>query len=139
MTELDEKTEALLASMTKPEVPEGAEGVDFDALWDDYQKQLELKRQYDEEGTDIHPDTGYVVKTYGRPMPEERDEENEEKGTTSSSSSGDDVPSIKVFINMCKSAQLEGPSTIPGKDGQEDQLRIPLSCGAQREDVDKGR
>ena len=43
----------------------------------------------------------------------------------------------KLFVNMCQSKLLGAPAEIKGEDG-EMKLRVPLSAGPLREDVDKG-
>ena len=45
----------------------------------------------------------------------------------------------KTFINLCQSEHVDPPGEIqvPGGDPEECQMRIPLSLGPPREDLDK--
>merc|ERR1719502_1492339 len=46
----------------------------------------------------------------------------------------------KTFINLCQSDHVDPPGHVPsaeGADPDEYQMRIPLSCGPPREDLDK--
>lgn len=100
--------------MSIPPPSPTAENYEF--LMEEYEENMRAQREYEEEGEDIFPTPAYVLKVKA----EEIDGEPQ-----------------KVFVNVCHSESIGDP-VVEEVDGEEQpRLRVPVSCGPPRADVDK--
>lgn len=97
-------------------------------LWSEYEKQTAEAQQWAEEGLDIYPTPGLVMKTRlisapTRPTPQFPPLTPEQVRSK-----------MKFFVNLCSDAAIELPSMMQAPDGSE-QLRVPISAGPVTLDV----
>jgi len=99
-------------------------------LWSEYEAQLAEQKAWADEGMDIFPSAGIVVKTTllappTRPSPQFPPLTPEQRGVR-----------MKFFVNLCSDPALAMPHLEPDGQGGE-HLRVPISAGPVVLDVEK--
>lgn len=126
----------------KPTAKGGMSKDHFDFLWGEYEKQMDQTKKYQEQGMDIYPRPGVVMKSWvADTLNAKPANENNPSGIVARRGQ-------KVFINLCAHDLIGAPEEVVElpehmkKDGQElpndgsTKLRMPLSCGPLRQCFD---
>ncbi len=105
-----------------PVPPTAADEKKFEFLWEEYQKRVAEEKAYLDLGQDIFPEPGFVLKAF-----------------TSSVGKGEHMQMVqrKVFVNLCMDPAIGPPKSEDVENSDETRLRIPMSCGPPREELDK--